>query len=432
MSARESIQNESLNVSLIIIGDEILSGKTLDKNASWLSQFLFKEGLVLKSMRFIKDQVLDIEKALSDSLHESDIVITSGGVGPTIDDKTKSTLAHYFSKKIIERSDVVSVITQNYSRFNRTWTPETNQYHLFPEDFFAINNPLGFAPGLGFTTKEGKLLLSAPGVPKEFSEMVTLEFLPIIKKQFSNRIKENHQTIIRTQGVPEEKIFFELCPTLWSELEAFGSVSSLPHTLGIDIVVSYKGGIKTHEEKNKEIKNIITASKLLPYVWQWGNLPINQLVLDLARSKNITFGFAESCTGGLTASKITDLSGSSCAFWGSIVTYDNSVKEQILEVKTETLNKFGAVSIEVACEMAIGARLKLKTDYAISITGIAGPDGGSSDKPVGLVAIGFSSKKNSGAKIYQFIGDRLRLKDRFSDKALLTLYELLKEAQLET
>lgn len=415
----------SLSVSMIVIGDEILNGRTTDLNGSWLSKFLFKKGLEFKSLRFIRDNVEEMNEALKASLHDSDIVITSGGIGPTLDDKTKGTLADYFGKKIIERQDVAAVVTENYIRFGRTWAPSTNHYHFFPEDFEAIKNPRGLAPGLLYFSKDNKLVMAAPGVPREFTAMVEEEFFPAIKARFADRLKENFQCVIRTQGVPEEKIFFELCPTLWQDLETFGKVSSLPHTIGIDIVVGYHGTQKSHEETSKKIKELISKTPLAPHVWQWGNRSINEMVLEKALEKKCTFAFAESCTGGLTSSKITDLSGSSAVFFGGIISYDNSIKENVLKVKKETLEKFGAVSVECAVEMARGVRELLKTDYAVSITGIAGPTGGSAEKPIGTVAIGVASKDKNHAVLFHFPGDRIKLKDRFSDKALLTLLELM-------
>jgi nicotinamide-nucleotide amidase len=227
-------------------------------------------------------------------------------------------------------------------------------------------------------------------------------------------------------GVAEEKIFFELCPTLWSDLEKFGKVSSLPHTIGIDIVVSYHGDLSGHKKTEEEIKKLIQNSALATHVWQYGNRAVNEMVLELATALKSTFSFAESCTGGLVASKMTDLSGSSAVFMGGAVTYANEAKINLLGVKFETLENFGAVSIEVATEMAIGALQKFKTDYAVSISGIAGPTGGSIDKPVGTVVIGFATKNKSGARKFLFPGDRIRRKERFSDMALLTLLELMK------
>jgi nicotinamide-nucleotide amidase len=415
----------SLSVSMIVIGDEILNGRTTDLNGSWLSKFLFRKGLQLKSLRFIRDNVEEINEALTASLKDSDIVITSGGIGPTLDDKTKNTLANFFGKKIIERQDVEKIITENYIRFGRTWTKETNHYHFFPEDFIATPNPKGLAPGIAYFSPQKKLIMAGPGVPREFTEMVEVEFFSLIKNYFSDQLVENYQTVIRTHGVPEEKNFFELCPTLWQELEKFGKVSSLPHTIGIDIVVSYNGNLAQHEEVSQKIKDHISKTPLAPHVWQWGNRSLQELVLASAIKKNGKIAFAESCTGGLASSKITDLPGSSAIFYGGIISYDNSVKMNVLKVKEETLQKFGAVSIETAVEMARGARELLKTDYAISISGIAGPDGGTIEKPKGLVAIGFASKDKSGASLYHFPGDRIRLKDRFSDRALLTLLELM-------
>ncbi len=429
MPAKFSVpKSNSLNVSMIVIGDEILNGRTSDLNGSFLSRYLFKKGLHFKSLRFIHDDESDLIKALDDSFNESDIVITSGGIGPTLDDKTKNILAKYFGKKIIERQDVADVVTKNYSQFGRNWTPSQNFYHHFPKDFFAINNPRGLAPGLGFfDSDKQKLILAGPGVPREFTEIVELEFFPLMKKYFEKRLVENYQTVIRTKNIPEEKIFYELCPTLWDELSVFGKVSSLPHTIGIDIVISYEGSLKEHENKQKKINEHIQNSKLSSFVWQYGNVPINELVLKKAIDKKVTISFAESCTGGLTSSKITDLPGSSQIFMGSIVSYSNDTKTHLLNVSSETLKNFGAVSIEVATQMALGALNEFKTDYAISLTGIAGPEGGSEKKPEGFVVIGYASKKKNGARFFQFPGDRIRRKDRFSDMALLTLLELMND-----
>lgn len=416
----------SLNVSMIVIGDEILNGRTTDLNGSWLSKYLFKKGLNFKAIRFIHDDIEEMNKALNDSINESDIIITSGGIGPTLDDKTKNALASFFNKKIIERQDVAEIVTQNYIQFGRSWSPGHNHYHFFPEDFIATNNPRGLAPGIAyFENKMKKLILAGPGVPREFSEMVDVEFLPLIDKFFPERFQQNFQTVIRSIGVAEEKIFFELCPNLWQDLEKFGKVSSLPHTIGIDIVVSYNGNSLEHEKKQADIQNLIAQSSLGPHVWQYGNLGLNEMVLLLARQKKLTFAFAESCTGGLASSKITDLPGASEVFMGAVVSYANQAKTHLLNVTPKTIEEFGAVSIETATEMAIGARAQFKTDFAVSISGIAGPDGGSKEKPAGTVVIGYANNKKSGARLFILPGDRVRRKERFADMALLTLLELM-------
>lgn len=414
--------NKKISVSLVVIGDEILNGRTKDLNGSFLAKFLFEKGMHLSSMHFIKDDEAQMFDTFKKAMNEADVVMTSGGVGPTIDDKTKKVLANFFNQKIIEREDVAKIVTENYIRFGRSWQKNLNHYHFFPENFIAVNNPKGLAPGLAFFDQHSqKLFLSGPGVPREFQVMNEQEFLPLIKNYFQDRFVMNRQTVIRTTGIPEEKIFNELCPTLWDDLEKFGKVSSLPHTIGIDIVISYEGDDEFYQQNHQAIIQLIKGSPLASYVWQFGNIPLPHLVLNKAKELKITFGFAESCTGGLTSSKITDLSGSSEVFYGSIISYDNKIKMKQLNVNESTLKNFGAVSIECAKEMALGARLNLGVDYAVSITGIAGPNGGSAEKPVGTVVIGFSTKEKTEAKIYQFPGDRVKLKDRFSDMALLTL-----------
>lgn len=418
------LMKNSLKVAMVVIGDEILNGRTTDLNANWLAKFLFKEGMLLTSTQFIRDNESEIIETLNRALNEADIVITSGGIGPTLDDMTKKCLAKMFDKKIIENQTVIPVVEENYRRFGRSWNPSLNFYHHFPEDFLAINNPKGLAPGLGFYLADRKkLLLSGPGVPREFHDMVSLEFFPMIQKYFSGQFVKNYQTIVRTHSVPEEKIFGELEPELWSKLENFGKVSSLPHTIGIDIIISYHGTEENHQLTQNKIKDIFEQSKMQEYVWQYGNLSLSELILKKAVEKKLTFGFAESCTGGLTSSKFTDLSGSSACFMGSIVSYDNSIKEKLLGVSPETLKSFGAVSEQTVKEMCQGGKKVLNVDICVAITGIAGPTGGSAEKPVGTVYFGVHSKLGTQFETTVVPGDRPRKKDRFSDRALLLLLE---------
>lgn len=418
-------QNQ-LNVSIIAIGDELLNGRTRDTNAHWLSHFLFEKSMNLCAINIVGDNEDQLMEMLRLQLNQSDVIITTGGVGPTIDDKTKNILATFFNQKLVDHQEAAEVTKENYLRRGKNWEKGQNHYHLFPEHFSPINNPQGFAPGLSYLFKhenKQKMILSAPGVPREFRAMMEEEFLPLIQKIYSNKLSENFQTVIRTHSIPEETIFFELCPNLWSELEFFGKVSSLPHIVGIDIVLTHNVHTKAEYKaaENKLIEHI-KKSKLNEFVWQFGNLPITELIRQKATEKKITFSFAESCTGGLCSSKFTDLTtGSSAVFWGSVVSYDNSVKTAVLGVKEETLKTFGAVSTQVAHEMSEGVKNRLQTTIGISTTGIAGPSGGSANKPVGTVVIGVSSPHGTRTRLHHFIGDRQRLKDRFSETALLEL-----------
>ena len=414
---------KNITVTMLVVGDEILNGRTKDLNASFLTKYFFKIGLHLEKIEFIRDDEAQFNEVLTRVKKHSDIVITSGGIGPTLDDLTKKCLANYFHKPLVENQEVVKIVEKNYERFGRKWEPSLNFYHIFPRDFLAFNNPKGLAPGLGFYDQESDtLILSAPGVPREFEVMVEEEFFPFIEKKYANRFQKTYQTVVRTHSVPEEKIFGEIEPNLWAELEKFGKVSSLPHVIGIDIIVTYPSDEKTHLINEKKIHEIFERSKMRDYVWQYGNKDLSQLLLETLIEKNITIGFAESCTGGLASSKITDLSGSSSVFKGSIISYSNEIKQNLLGVKQTTLENFGAVSCECATEMALGLREKLKVDIAVAITGIAGPTGGSADKPVGTVCFGLVSNKSTISEKHNMPGDRVRKKNRFSEYALWMIY----------
>lgn len=416
-------KRKKLSVVMIVVGDEILNGRTKDLNASFLTQYLFKIGLHLHKIEFVRDDEEDFFETLTRSLTSADIVITSGGIGPTLDDLTKKCLSDYFKKPLEIRADVEKIIHQNYGRFGRTWEPTLNYYHHFPQDFIAFNNPKGLAPGLGFFDQKNEaLVLSAPGVPREFEAMVEDEFFPFIEKKFKERFQKTFQTVVRTHSVPEEKIFGEIAPKLWQDLEKYGKVSSLPHTIGIDIIVTYQCDLATHSKNQLEIKTIFEQTPMGKFVWQYGNLPLNQLLMNTLIEKKLTIGFAESCTGGLCSSKMTDLSGSSQVFMGSIVSYSNEIKMNLLGVKSSTLEKHGAVSVECAEEMAKGARDKLQVDIAVSITGIAGPLGGSVEKPVGTVCYAIATKQKIKSEKMNMPGDRIRKKDRFSEYALWLIY----------
>ncbi|MBH47305.1 MAG: hypothetical protein CME71_03950 [Halobacteriovorax sp.] len=235
----------SMTIELIIIGDEILNGRTVDANLPWLAPWLFKQGLKLGNVSIVRDDQAQMLAALELAWSRSDIVLTSGGIGPTLDDLTKTVLAEFAGKKLQENKLARAIVENNYARLQRPWSPSTNGYHLIPEDFIATDNPGGLAPGLVWLNNN-KALMAAPGVPKEFALMIEQVFFPLLKTKGFNVAGDQAQVIMRTYGVPEEKIFGELCPSLWQQLEAFGKVSSLPHLTGVDILVTFD------EAKNKD------------------------------------------------------------------------------------------------------------------------------------------------------------------------------------
>lgn len=413
-------------VELLIIGDEILNGRISDKNGPWLSSFLFSKGLPLKRITSIRDEIDQIIAAILEAKKRSTVLILSGGLGPTLDDVTKDALGKLLNKPLTLNQNALEVASLNYQRNGRDFNdviPKGNKYHYLPEGILPLNNPLGYAPGL-MTTIDNTQIFCAPGVPREFKAMVEEEFLPLILKKHKIT-KFPIQVTIRTRGIPEEKIFNEVVPNLWEELSKKGQVSSYPQVWGIDIVVTLEDS--SDKKIPEEIYQILKDSPLHPYVWQYGNQKIEEFILQLAKEKNLKISCVESCTGGLIASRLTNISGSSESFLGSATTYSNEAKINLLKVKELSLKNKGAVSHEVAQEMALGGNQLFHSDICVSTTGIAGPTGGSDEKPVGTIFIGISKKGKAESKNFEFRGDRLRLKEIFSQQALFLLLEKIKE-----
>ena len=404
-----------MRIGMLIIGSELLQGKQLEANLHFLGGFLRTYHQEVTAAQIVSDKKSLIQEALKSLYQNVDLVVVCGRLGPTPDDITKSELADFFKKPIGYSQIAEQVARENYQRMGKVY-PDQHTYSQLPEGFTPLSNNAGFAPGLWF--QDGiHTLIALPGVPREFRQMLE-DHLPRLV-QLQNTQKLNLVTV-RTKGIPEEKIFQDLCPGLWSELEKFGEVSSLPQLMGVDV------GVKTTTSP-ETIYQIIAQTALAPYVWSYGMKSLEETIIELAAEKKMTFGFAESCTAGLCAHRITNVSGASQVFWGSVVSYDNTVKKNLLKVKPQTLLDPGAVSPECATEMALGARAVLGVDVAISLTGIAGPGGGSIQKPVGTVCIAVATSVGHQTKILNFKGDRENLKLRFSQAGLYLLWETLSE-----
>lgn len=428
-----------MKIELIAIGDELLNGRVTDTNGPFLAKFLHNRNLDLSYMSLCHDTEDDIFKAIELALSRSDVVFTTGGLGPTKDDKTKSSLAKYFQKKIIYSTQAEEITRNNYERYGKEWKKGQNCYPEIPEDFLPLDNFNGLAPGFYFHYQKDhqyKHLFMAPGVPREFELMLTKIFFPKIEEIYSlpkrESFEENfRQLAIRTFGVPEEKIFGELAPDLWNQLEQYGKVSSLPQRSGVNIIISLKPenmNRQKYEQFLGEIKSIVSKTPLKNQVWQYGDRSLPEYIVDQCIKKKLSFTFAESCTGGLSSSKITDVPGCSEVFNGSLVTYSNELKMSLLNVQEKSLRDHGAVSEQVVQEMAKGALEQSKSDMAIAWSGIAGPGGGSDEKPVGTLALGWIKKgQKPESKMIYSKGSRTYLKDRFSELGLLKLMELIND-----
>ncbi len=409
-----------MSIGIIIIGDEVLLGRTQDTNTSWLGRYLFSQGLSLSLALTVGDDPQAIKDALNFMLKKVQLAVTSGGLGPTRDDITKQVLAEFFDAPLEENTKACEIVKKNYERHGKSWDSKSNNYHLIPRKFIPLNNPLGLAPGLAFKRDE-KLILSAPGVPKEFQAMASKEFLSYLPRTSSKRSPNNRKIIIRTSFIQEEEIFYTITPKLWDRLSTFGKVSSLPNSTGVDILVMLRDRGNLASESEKEIRQLLEHSPLQKYIWSWQDRRLEEIIVEKAQEKALTFCFAESCTGGLAASRITDVPGSSTVFMGSFVTYANNLKTNVLSVSSKTLSNTGAVSVSTVNEMAQAARKLSHAHAAISFSGIAGPSGGSIEKPIGTVAISLATNQDVCGKLYRFQGDRSRLKQNFSQMGLLLL-----------
>lgn len=417
-----------MKIGLLIIGNEILEGKISDGNTRQLSLFLKQHHLELQTSLTVPDKTHAIHLGLKTLFSICDIVVTSGGLGPTKDDLTKEAIASFLGRKISYSDDSYEVALKNYERFNRPFAGKEHGYCFLPEGFIALTNTTGFAPGL-FTEHLGKYLLCGAGVPKEFKSLLEDHFIELIQSKFPKSPNLIESITVRTKKIPEEKIFEEVDVTLWDKLAQIGSVSSLPTTMGVDIGVKIIAkNSQEMEDKKKRVLEIFNNSPIRISVWQIGSLSLEEYIVQLANKKNITFGFAESCTGGLCSHRITNISGSSKTFLGSVISYSESVKNKILNVEAATLKNYGAVSIQTAGEMASGLSQQLKTKIAISTTGIAGPSGGSAEKPVGTVCFGVTNNGRTQTHTAHFPGDRDQLKLRFSQAALFYLLEELEKS----
>ncbi len=415
-----------MKIGLLIIGNEILEGKINDANTRQLATYLKTHHLELATSLTVCDEESRIHLGLQTLFSLCDVVITSGGLGPTKDDVTKEAIANFLGRKISFSEEACLVAQNNYSKFGRDYPGKEHGYSYLPDGFVALNNSTGFAPGL-FAEHLGKYLLCGPGVPREFKSLLEDHFQNFIRKNFPSTTEEIESLTFRTKRVPEEKIFGEVDSTLWDKLSAIGNVSSLPTIMGVDIGIKIKAADANEMFlKKKKVMEIFGSSPVKESIWQIGTLPLEELIVNMANKKKITYGFAESATGGLCSHRITNVPGSSETYMGSIVSYAESVKEKILGVETATLKKYSAVSIQSAGEMSSGASQRLQAKVVVSVTGIAGPGGGTPERPVGFVCFGVTNNGKTTTHTAVLPGDREQLKIRFSQ---LALYYLLEELE---
>ncbi|GHT31070.1 CinA-like protein [Bacteroidia bacterium] len=416
-----------MNTEIITIGDELLIGQVIDTNSAWMGEALEREGFKVSRKTAVGDVEEDMLDAIDSALKRADIVLLTGGIGPTKDDITRSTLCHYFDCGLHFSDEVYENVERIFYNSGRGMNELTRNQALVPDACTVIQNRAGTAPCTWFE-RDGKVLVSMPGVPHEMKWLMTNEIIPRLKQHFCRDLFILHKTMWVT-GFGESALAIELTD-FENELPSFIRLAYLPQPglVRLRLTANTQNeeeawkAIALQQEKLRQIlgNHIITEE----------DKPIEVLIGEALLAKGLTMGTAESCTGGHIASMITSIPGSSRYFKGGVVSYSNDVKSDVLGVSTEDLEKHGAVSQPVVEQMAKGALRVLDCDCAVATSGIAGPDGGTKEKPVGTVWIAVATGKGVVSECYHFTTVRDTNVLRASSMALLMLLDQLHHNRL--
>ena len=410
-----------MKAEIITIGDEILIGQIVDTNSAWMSEQLNLHGIEVHQITSVHDNHNHILEAFANAEKNADLVLITGGLGPTKDDITKKVLCEYFECDLVINERVLQHVSDMLIRRNVKVNQLNKDQALVPEKCTVLHNSNGTAPGMWFE-KNDTIFVSMPGVPFEMEGIMSEEILP--RLQANGKAKSIHHQTVLVYGIPESMLAEKI--ETWEEaLPSFIKLAYLPSQLMIRLRLSAYG-VDPDLLKDEVDSQIEKLKTIIPEnIFGYGNDSLAGVVGKMLAKNAKTLAVAESCTGGNIAHIFTSNPGSSAYFKGAIVAYSNEIKTSLLEVKQETLALHGAVSEEVATEMALGAKKILKSDYAIATTGIAGPDGGTSEKPVGTVWIAAAGKQNVIVKRYNFAHNRERNILRSSQSAINMLRELI-------
>lgn len=404
---------------IIAIGTELILGDVVDTNSTYLASKMTEYGFDIHYKNTVGDNLERLVKVLNRAVQRSDVIITTGGLGPTDDDLTREAIACCTDAELIMVPELVTRLERFFEKRNYRMTDNNKKQALLPKGAKPLENKLGTAPGI-LLAKGDYTIISLPGVPREMKHIFDEEVIPYIKGLNSRIIRSK---VLNFFGIGESSLEIEVKDIL--DKQTNPTLALLAGTGEVKIRITAKGS--SVEEVNdliakaeKEIRN-----RVGDYIYGVNDEGMSAVIADLMRKRGLTLAVAESCTGGLLGNRITDLPGSSDFFAGGIIAYSNDIKRNLLGVKAETLSEYGAVSQETAGEMASGIRKKMGTDLGVSITGIAGPGGGSDEKPVGLVFIGLSSKNETRVFKINLRHDRLWNKWMSTQYTLYNLYRYL-------
>ena len=426
-----------MTAHIINIGDELLIGQVVNTNASWMAEELNKRNIKVTNISVISDGADDIRTQLDRSLSEADVVLITGGLGPTKDDITKTVLCNYFGDTLVRHQPTYDNVKKFFDRRGLPFTEINQAQALVPSKCKVILNEVGTAPCMVFTipqatfkqpspkktdTSAEKIVISMPGVPFEMKWLMQNSVLPLLEERLGSQAIV-HKTIL-TFGIGESFLADKIAD--WEDaLPAHIKLAYLPEAGKVRLRLSAYGADKAQLEQ--EVAERIEMLKLIidANIYGYDDETISSVIGKLLNQIGATVATAESCTGGLIGNMITEVSGSSAYYKGGIIAYSNELKERLLGVRHETLEQYGAVSEETAIEMARGCLAVTGADYAIATTGISGPTGATEEKPLGLVYVAIASREEVVCNRYVFTTTRQQHQQRTANQALFDLYKQL-------
>ncbi|BFG69847.1 CinA family nicotinamide mononucleotide deamidase-related protein [Sediminibacterium sp. KACHI17] len=413
---------EKVFASIITIGDELLIGQVIDTNSAWIAQELNKAGILVKNRVAVGDVWDDIWNALDTESKKASIVLITGGLGPTADDITKPLLCQYFGGKMIMDEATLAHVTDIFERILKRPMIERNRKQAeVPDVCKVLKNERGTAPGMLFE-KDGVIFIAMPGVPHEMKWIMTAHVIPLIEKRFSTGFIR-HRTLL-TAGIGES-FLAEMIQDIETALPSHIKLAYLPNYGMVRLRLSGTGTDASVLQKEIDIYFQQLLQRTEKYLVTDDDIPMELVVGKLLKERKQTMTTAESCTGGYIAHLITKHDGSSAYYQGSIISYANEIKERLLSVPHEVLETQGAVSEETVKVMAETARATMQTDYALAVSGIMGPRGGTEQKPVGMVWVAAASAEKTVTQLFQFRFDRSRNTELTAINALNLLRQLI-------
>ena len=421
-----------MNVKIVSIGDELLIGQTVNTNAAWMGQRLTEQGWRVVGVESIRDDASDIVETLKRSARVAEAVISTGGLGPTKDDITKHTLAEHFGMSLVMHEDVAEGIETWFRERNIPFLECNRMQAMLPEGCKVLPNPLGTASGMWFDRPDGGVVVSLPGVPYEMEGLMTNEVLPRLQSHFE--LPTTLYETVATAGIGESSLA-DMVSTWEAGLSAKGiSLAYLPSPGQVKMRL----GVQGPRENRSTLESLLESevdqliAQIKPHVIGRGSHGLAHWVLNALKERGETLAVAESCTGGLVASMITSIPGSSQSFQGGVVAYSNEVKQSQLRVTSNSLAQHGAVSEAVVLEMARGVKQALGADWGVSTSGIAGPTGGTEAQPVGTVWMAVSGPNFESAWCHNLGRQRERIVERASRRVLTHLFQAIQQERLDT